>query len=582
MNVKSILPAIAIMVFLILSGCGTVPEAVSPAATPSSKDKPAKRIATRPRPSNQYYHYTEAQLHSKSGRVDQAIQHLQKAIDLDPTSPFLKIELARYYLHQKDRSSALKVLQNVLLTAPENVKALTLYGMINQEMNNLQAAKKAYQEALTIDPYQERIYLILGRIYMEANDLDAASDIYQDLVTFYPESYAGHFYLGKIYAQTGADADAVKAFTRSLELEPDLEESRFELIRIFKSQGRSDDVLQTYKELLKRNQDNTRASLGLGLFYHEKGHTKKAREIFGQLGQQSVSEPAIFRKIVQLYLDPKEYASAIIIIQGMLEAVPRNSELHYLAGVAYDGMDKKQAAIDHLLKVGQDSRFYDNAVVHTALLYQESDQIHKAIIYLEDVISKVPGKSEFFLYLGSFYEEEERYPDAVEALTSGLEIEPENTKLLFRLGVVYDKSDRKTECIEKMKAVIRLDPENASALNYLGYTYADLGQNLDEAEVLIKKALQYKPDDGYITDSLGWVYYQKGRYDESLELLKKAVDLVPDDPIILEHLGDAYLKVDNKNKALLYYRKALERKNENQDDTSALQHKIRSLTGEGT
>ena len=68
--------------------------------------------------------------------------------------------------------------------------------------------------------------------------------------------------------------------------------------------------------------------------------------------------------------------------------------------------------------------------------------------------------------------------------------------------------------------MIRLDPKNANALNYLGYTYADLGTNLDEAEKLIKEALNYKPDDGYITDSLGWVYYKKGLYENAVEMLE--------------------------------------------------------------
>ena len=111
-----------------------------------------------------------------------------------------------------------------------------------------------------------------------------------------------------------------------------------------------------------------------------------------------------------------------------------------------------------------------------------------------------------------------------------------------------------------MKALIKLNPEHANALNYLGYTYADLGINLDEAERLIKEALKYKPDDGYITDSLGWVYFKKGLFNEALNLLKKAVELVPDDPIMLEHLGDTYLKTNDRVNALKFYKRSLKNK----------------------
>ena len=125
-----------------------------------------------------------------------------------------------------------------------------------------------------------------------------------------------------------------------------------------------------------------------------------------------------------------------------------------------------------------------------------------------------------------------------------------------------------------MKAVISLDPKNANALNYLGYTYADLGENLDEAERLIKEALKYKPDDGYIIDSLGWVYFKKGDFKKALKYLKKAVDLVSDDPVILEHLGDAYMKTDNRANALKFYKQSLLKK---KDDKTGLEKKIEGL-----
>ena len=130
-----------------------------------------------------------------------------------------------------------------------------------------------------------------------------------------------------------------------------------------------------------------------------------------------------------------------------------------------------------------------------------------------------------------------------------------------------------------MRKVIELDPKHANALNYLGYTYADLGTNLDEAERLIKEALKYKPNDGYITDSLGWVYYKKGEFEKALQYLQKAVEIVPDDPIMLEHVGDAYLKLNNKSRALEYYKKSLQYK---EKDKEKLEQKIREISTNGS
>jgi tetratricopeptide (TPR) repeat protein len=108
-----------------------------------------------------------------------------------------------------------------------------------------------------------------------------------------------------------------------------------------------------------------------------------------------------------------------------------------------------------------------------------------------------------------------------------------------------------------MKRILALNPEHADALNYIGYTYAEQGIHLDKAMDLIQKAMQIKPNSGYITDSLGWVYYQKKQYDEAVHYLEEAAKLTPDDPTINEHLGDAYLKKGKYREAVERYKRAL-------------------------
>ncbi len=93
-------------------------------------------------------------------------------------------------------------------------------------------------------------------------------------------------------------------------------------------------------------------------------------------------------------------------------------------------------------------------------------------------------------------------------------------------------------------ACIAIDPKHAEAYNYIGYMYAERGTNLTEALELVQHALALEPENGYFIDSLGWVYYQQGRYPEALRELQRAADRAKDDPVIFDHLGDAYLKND--------------------------------------
>jgi len=91
----------------------------------------------------------------------------------------------------------------------------------------------------------------------------------------------------------------------------------------------------------------------------------------------------------------------------------------------------------------------------------------------------------------------------------------------------------------------------------LGYSLAEMGIRLEEAEEFVKRALQIKPEDGYITDSLGWVYFKMGRHSEALEWIKKALDRLPEDPLITEHLGDTYQALGRWRDAQEAYERAL-------------------------
>jgi Flp pilus assembly protein TadD len=131
-----------------------------------------------------------------------------------------------------------------------------------------------------------------------------------------------------------------------------------------------------------------------------------------------------------------------------------------------------------------------------------------------------------------------------------------------------------------MRRAVELNPENAAALNYLGYTYAERGDNLDEAESLVRRALAISPNDGFYIDSLGWVYYQRGDYATAIRHLERAVKLTNNDSTIAEHLGDAYLKAGRSRDALRLYRDALGHATE-ADQTQRLRGKIDDLQRAG-
>ncbi|RJP83629.1 MAG: tetratricopeptide repeat protein [Desulfobacteraceae bacterium] len=577
----------AILVAIIISsGCA------GPKSTPQSA---GTGWSDPSRSENKYYYYTAAQFQKQNDNIDNAIFYLKMAIQNDPESTFLKKELVFIYLQQNNYEEALVFIDKLLAKNPDDIEALILKGNIRMYLNQKDEAKTVYEKILELDPKRKNVYLFLGSIYLDEEENQKALEVYRKLISHFPDSYTGYFFLGKAHERLKQYRDAEREFKKALDIEPMLVEPRYELLSIYKNEQLREDepaattirkgkphkypnkekITKLYHEILELYPNDIRANMELALFYHTTGDRKKAQKIFDRLADNSKTEPDIAGKIIFLFIDHKKYDDALIILNGMLKKIPDDSDINHLAGAAYDGIKDTDKALFHFKKVKDDSKFFENATIYLAYIYKNQDQPDRATEILEKAIRKMPDNPEFYFYLGYFHEDSRMYQQAESVLKKGLEITPDNPRLHFRLGVVYDKWGKKDLSIEEMKKVIGIDPQDAHALNYLGYTYLDMNMNLSEAEQLIQRAMEIEPADGYITDSLGWLYYKKGEFKEALAMLEKAISLVPDDPIILEHIGDVHMKINNREKALEFYQRALLKK---EKDKESLLEKINKLS----
>ncbi|OKH87666.1 M48 family metallopeptidase [Thalassospira sp. TSL5-1] len=98
---------------------------------------------------------------------------------------------------------------------------------------------------------------------------------------------------------------------------------------------------------------------------------------------------------------------------------------------------------------------------------------------------------------------------------------------------------------------------NIEAANWLAYHYATKGENLGEAERLIKLALKVQPDNPSIQDTYGLILYKKGDYAAAEEALIQANKAAP----IAEHLAhfaDNALAMGKRDMARVAYQRALD------------------------
>lgn len=527
------------------------------------------------------YFYLESRIHAQNNEIPQAIASLEKAIERDAGSAFLKRDLIGFYLEQNKNDQALQLAKNLVEQDPENVDNLLLLVRLIKKPDQAPQLPDLLKRILTLDPENKETYLRLGKIFMENENLPEALDLFSRMTEQLPDYYVAHFYLGEAHFLMNHLDLAEAAFLKTIALEPELVEPRFRLIEIYEKKGgktRKKRILESYEKILEIEPENDRAILEKALFHYKNNQKKKASALFTELGNETRENPRLVMAAVETFISEKRYQDAVIVFSQMIKADPDNANLNFFTGMAYEAIEDKKTAIKHYLKVTPEHPQYKKTLLSIAFLYRDLGQPRQAIQLLEKQNKQDPKDIDIISFLASFYEDQAQNDKAMAVIKNGLEKVPDNTTLLFRLGTVQDKAGLKDQSIQTMKTLIQIDPDNASALNYLGYTYADMGIKLDLALDLISRALEQKPGDGYITDSMGWVYFQKQDYEKAVHYLEQAAQLSNFESIIADHLADAYVKAGQLTEGLATYKKALANvKKENIDLSKKLKKKIKDL-----
>jgi tetratricopeptide (TPR) repeat protein len=180
---------------------------------------------------------------------------------------------------------------------------------------------------------------------------------------------------------------------------------------------------------------------------------------------------------------------------------------------------------------------------------------------------------------GKLGESAKLYEEVLDQVGKDEELKPKEREVYVKryqylLSNVYVDLDRVDRAADMLKALLAKEPNDPGFNNDLGYIWADHDMNLEEAEKLIRKALEldrerrkanpkFDPkldhDNGAYLDSLGWVLFKEKKYKEAKAVMLKAVEDKNTQHIeIYDHLGDVLEALGERQAAVQAYRKGIE------------------------
>ena len=248
---------------------------------------------------------------------------------------------------------------------------------------------------------------------------------------------------------------------------------------------------------------------------------------------------------------------------------PDNIQAILLLSDILQGQEQFDLATGLLAKVPTSHPLYLNAEISRADTLLDADKPDAAIAVLQGLANSHPDVARVPMVLGDVYSDEKKFREASKAYTQTISmLENEGGAqwfVYYARAVAFERLDNWDRAEADFRKALELSPEQPAVLNYLGYSLVEKRMKLDEAQDMIERAVKGRPNDGFVTDSLGWVLYRVGKFEEAVAPMERAVGLVPTDPIINDHLGDVYWQVGRTREARFQWSRALSFNPEDKD-----------------
>ena len=342
--------------------------------------------------------------------------------------------------------------------------------------------------------------------------------------------------------------------------------------RLLSDLDRLDETVAMLSVSVRKFPEAPRLRLLYGRQLVKQGDLTGAQRQFEKLVEQQPKNPELLLSVALVAMENGMPGEAGLYFHRLGKIPGRSDIANFYLGRLAEQMDDWQEGRKSFLKVKPGKQFvaaYSNLV----RMLSDHDQWEMAQADLRQARKEFPDYApQFYMMEGEVLLEQKGYDDAAKVYDKALEEFPDNVTLLYSRAMLAEKLDDLARLEVELNRILKKEPDNAAALNALGYTLADRTDRIEEAQKLVSRAFELRPDDPSIIDSMGWVEYRLGNYKKALDYLQQAYKLF-NDAEVAAHLGEVLWVTGDRDGAMAIWEEAIER----QPDSEILKSTIERM-----
>jgi tetratricopeptide (TPR) repeat protein len=494
--------------------------------------------------------------------LDATADFTAQALKFDPSNGVLSERLFQTYVMQGDVAKSEAIALQVVKLNSQHRMAQTVLGLKEFRNRRFPEARAHFQEAaytplgtLTSALLSAWSYAGEGSLNAALHELDKLDE--QDAFANYKALHAG-----LIADLLGSSIRAEAAYKKAYLAAP----TSLRVVQAYgnwlERSGHKDEAEKIYKAFLADGQRDILVQRAL------KNLSNDAKPAPFAASPQAGASEVLF-SIASALVGDQNPENALVYAQLALGLDgDRPIALTTLGGIQSD-LQLYEQANNSFGRVPEDSALRAYADTQTAVNLQRLDKKDEALAKMLAVVTKSPDDFDGLVTLAALYRANEKFDKAGEYYDKAVALLGQSTsgnwRIYYDRGINHDKLKQFDKSEADFRKALEISKNEPSVLNYLGYSMIDRGEKLDEALGMVKKAVELKPNDGYIVDSLCWAYYKLHDFEQATTYCERAVDLNAGDPTIADHLGDVYWAAGRRLEARFQWQHAKDNKPEAED-----------------
>jgi len=439
---------------------------------------------------------------------------------------------------------------------PSSTEAQQAASQLLVASGNLNEALPQIKKLLEKPETRANGFLYLNSLLANIKDKNEVLTAVQSLAQDYPQLPEAHFAV----AQAAFFADNTDLAIDSLNLadkfRPGWEPgAQMHGQILFKSSP--DKALAFYKSFLKQYPNANDARLTYAKMLVNQKKIQEAKPELIRLVDSAKGNPEISAVLGLLSLESNEFKMADQYFELALNTGFKQPDLlHLYLGRSAERQKNDARALGWYDQI-QTGDFYLDGRIAAASVIARTQNADQAIAMLDKINGlSVEQQGIVIQAEASLLNQERRHQEAFNLLEKAVHNMPNSPDLVYDFAMVAERLGKLEIMESELYRLIKMKPDYAAAYNALGYSYADRNIKLIEAKNLIETAHKLAPNDHYIMDSLGWVYYRLGDLNRAIEYLRKAYEIQAD-PEIAAHLGEVLWKQGRQEEARKVWGEAL-------------------------